>query len=342
MNLFNPYRQNCGIIRDFCSKPLLLISAILISLIIVCEFIAGAFTGSFTIISLLNILAAVGIFEFAAYKNSYSAPPKLPVILLTVYFVALIVISTFNIVVWLVYTFGLKYVYMYLPVSPDSQILSGVLATAVIPTNERMLLLAAYILIPLAQILFAVSGIIWMLSIRKSTTSIYLKSNGSIFFAVTSAVNALLTVGTIAFKLLTNNKLLLGSEGFAVTTFNPSLQFSSHGVFISDIFVCVLLTAFFALLAVLAIKYNVFIRKVKNNFYTDISEINRFANSDNKVRFAPNPQFAPNNQAGDYDFSGDTVLQLWDKPYIMSQRSGRSADNSNPNVIFPNKDKIDK
>ena len=312
MNLFNPYRQNCGIIRDFCSKPLLLISAILISLIIVCEFIAGAFTGNFTIISLLNILAAVGIFEFAAYKNSDSAPPKLPVILLTVYFVALIVISTFNIVVWLVYTFGLKYVYMYLPVSPDS------------------------------QILFAVSGIIWMLSIRKSTTSIYLKSNGSIFFAVTSAVNALLTAGTIAFKLLTNNKLLLGSEGFAVTTFNPPLQFSSHGVFISDIFVCVLLTAFFALLAVLAIKYNVFIRKVKNNFYTDISEINRFANSDNKVRFAPNSQFAPNNQAGDYDFSGDTVLQLWDKPYIMSQRSGRSADNSNPNVIFPNKDKIDK
>lgn len=342
MNLFNPYRQNCGIIRDFCSKPLLPIGAIFVSLIIVCEFLAGALTGSFTIVALLNAVAVVGMFEFAAYKNSDNAPPKAAVALLTVYFVALIVVAAFNIVVWLVYTFGLKYLYMYLPVSPESQILSGVLATAAIPTNERMLLLAVYILQPLAQIAFAASGIVWMLSIRKSTTTIYLKSGGSIFFAVTSSANALLAAGTIAFKLLINNKLMLGSEGFAVTTYNSSMSPSSHGVFISDILVCVLLTALFALLAVLAIKYNLFIRKVKNSFYTDISEINRFASKGKNQKPPQNVPFVPNNQLSDYDDNGDTVLQLWDKPYIMSQRSNTTGGNSNPNVIFPNKDKINK
>ena len=315
MNEFNPYRQNCGIIKSFSKKPIILITAISVTLLTVSEILSAIITGTFSMIPILNIVATVALYTLIAVKKKADVPPKAFVKSANIYFILMIIISALNISARLLLTFKPEYMNSLLTIIP---IASNFAFTSL---NEMLI----YLLYYTAGILFALSGLILTNSIKKSTSTIYLKTNGAIFFAVMSLINATLTAAVLGFKLflLLSAPLYLFSDGFIITAANPAMEISHFAVYAEDIFVCVLLIVVYVLLAVDAIKYHIYVSKIINGLSSGFFEAE-----------------ANNGAVGDTQaqVTGVTdILKLWDKPYMMSQN--KSSKNNNPNVVLPKKSK---
>lgn len=313
MNEFNPYRQNCGIIKSFSKKPIILITAISVTLLTVSEILSAIITGTFSIIPILNIIATIALYALIAVKKKADVPPKAFVKSANIYFILMIIISALNISTRLLLTFESEYMNSALTIIP---IASNFAFTSL---NEMLI----YLLYYTAGILFALSGLILTSSIKKSTSTIYLKTNGSIFFTVMSLINATQTATVLGFKLylLLSAPLYLFSDGFIITAANPALEISRLAVYAEDIFVCVLLIVVYVLLAIDAIKYHIYVSKIINGRSSDFFE----TEANKETLNSEQTQVAEDND----------VLNLWRKSYMMPR--SKSNKGNNPNVAFPKK-----
>ena len=209
----NPYRRNCEVIKNFFSNPLILIISILLFTSSIASIAINLLVNSTLSIPIVGILSAVGFLLFylkGKSKNevtSFSAPANL----LTTSSVVAIILNTLAVAVSILLlcltNFGvnlLENTASYISIGSLDFVFTSILKSFII-----------YIPMYALNILSAIAMLVLLGSFKKSSTSIYLYKKGSIFFAVSSFV---LAVIQITLDLFNGISLSLVLDGLTAIT----------------------------------------------------------------------------------------------------------------------------
>lgn len=254
------YQQNLQILKDFFSKPLTLICGIIAAVATVLGLFSIASSGlSFAISgSILTTLVSIALILLYIRSHSASASSFGPsVVLIKIH-------SIFGIVISGIALFGLLGITsLLLAFSPDV---------------VKYLLLFYAIVLPLLLLAFLMSlgELLWICSVKRSSTSVYLSSTGSLLAAVTFIITAIINIAAMLILPVFFSTVLpqvfsaLQSYGYSADinavydTLNTFYSTSFNSVIISTVASSAVSVLYYGSFAALTISYHIHIKKCTN------------------------------------------------------------------------------
>lgn len=306
MNIINPYRRNCEVLRRFFAKPVLLVLGIAFCISIIFELLSGS----------LNLMAFFPVitffmFYFRGRSNNPAVSFKTPTAL----------IKTYSIISVVLYSLFFCYSLCMIFYSFNTGTIESAFELATTNFVYACTNIATFFILPetIIGLLFFSALLKTTSSLKKSQNTIYLHSKGSVFLAVTSiifAVYYITSIFTLSFHdELQRNFAETASDYIAYYGFNNLITASVSNVFTIASYI---IKAFiYILFAVLGLSYNSYIKNLVTSIGSE--NINTYFNTA--------PQVTAKNIQNEY-----SPMSMWDNPLKVSDSDRPPVDRNA--VIF--------
>lgn len=337
-NVIYPYRQNVGIMKKFFSKPIVLLLAVANCLLIV----AGAVTGLVFDSGNLNLLiftfpAINAIAFFLFYFNGKS---NKPVVSFNASIILLKIISILSIVVEGIGIIAFLFLTLVIPATP--------ILTTMFPNSFLMLLAISFPTL-IASLLQSIAMLIMLGSFKKSTTSVYLYKNGSIFTVVTTAVLffasaicsylSILYMPDIMSQVNTSISEMIASLPQSVYSEIPQTSAMTQTFTYSSVVTSVIQLIIYVLTIIFALSYNKYISKLSDSYNNSVAPTveqpvanvptapqniqNGVQNIKQPVNFNPQPVFKNDNEVPPQN---STPTNQNENPYVALWKDAPSKN----------------
>ena len=278
----NPYRYNCEILKKFFANPIILIISFLFFVSAITSVTVGCFfTG--TILSLFPVVelqSAIGFlfFYIKGRKKAEIFSFSQPINTLTIASIVSIAVNTLALIV-----IALIFIFEY-----SFNLSENILSYYVL--DDAIDLLMFYAPICFMNLLSSISLLVLLNSIKKSSKSIYLYKSGSIFFAFTSFVYAVILICLNVY------------EGILITSIGSAV----------NIIVLIMLGVF-------SIMYNRYITNGSSNVFIPQSKTERLKHPSEPT------SVSYNHEASTYDTS---LVNMWTTPVQSVEPPKQGASSS--------------
>lgn len=332
-NPYYPYQQNVQILKGFFSKPLTLICAIASGLTGLLGMLSINTSAGSTSVSFSNgtggsisiLLCIALIFLYVKCRSNDPMPFGAMVTLIKVYAIIEIVVGGLALLAFTGITF---------------------MVALVLQEIFTYILIFCIFVIPLALVtlLHGIGLLLWASSVKRGATSVYLSSRGSILLAVSSILFIIVSIATTiaSFIFIKEYGPEISAYLHRLAAENPNFHYNSvfdstspmSSLIISaakvvTVISMVLSTAFYALLAALAISFHIYIKKHTNGINFGAGQTPEYNAQPNAV---PVPPVAPVTDEMPSDNNQPPVQQPIDfQPQSVDFGSMNTVSDSEPN-----------
>lgn len=247
----NPYRRNCEIMRKFFSKPIFLITGIVLLIFVIANSAFRLLSDQIPVFDFISIATGIAflVFYFKARSKKDFVSFGAPTTLMDVVSIIGIVFSGLITAV----SACLSALFILVVKNQETQHTS--LENTIIDTICKISPLIA--ILGIIFLIYFIGMLRMTLSFRKSLSTVYLQRKGSVMFGVMSFILAVVSI--ICFTGATTI-YLIGIDEFFVSLL--------QGINIPTLVQGLLVTLIFVLYAILGFMYNSYIKKLSNSIET--------------------------------------------------------------------------
>lgn len=247
----NPYRRNCEIMRKFFSKPIFLITGIVLLIFVIANSAFRLLSDQIPVFDFISIATGIAflVFYFKARSKKDFVSFGAPTTLMDVVSIIGIVFSGLITAV----SACLSALFILVVKNQETQHTS--LENTIIDTICKISPLIT--ILGIIFLIYFIGMLRMTLSFRKSLSTVYLQRKGSVMFGVMSFILAVVSI--ICFTGATTI-YLIGIDEFFVSLL--------QGINIPTLVQGLLVTLIFVLYAILGFMYNSYIKKLSNSIET--------------------------------------------------------------------------
>lgn len=247
----NPYRRNCEIMRKFFSKPIFLITGIVLLIFVIANSAFRLLSDQIPFFDFISIATGIAflVFYFKARSKKDFVSFGAPTTLMDVVSIIGIVFSGLITAV----SACLSALFILVVKNQETQHTS--LENTIIDTICKISPLIT--ILGIIFLIYFIGMLRMTLSFRKSLSTVYLQRKGSVMFGVMSLILAVVSI------IYYTGLMTIPFSGF-----EEYLMLFSQGINIPTLVQGLLVTLIFVLYAILGFMYNSYIKKLSNSIET--------------------------------------------------------------------------
>lgn len=247
----NPYRRNCEIMRKFFSKPIFLITGIVLLIFVIANSAFRLLSDQIPVFDFISIATGIAflVFYFKARSKKDFVSFGAPTTLMDVVSIIGIVFSGLITAV----SACLSALFILVVKNQETQHTS--LENTIIDTICKISPLIT--ILGIIFLIYFIGMLRMTLSFRKSLSTVYLQRKGSVMFGVMSLILAVVSI------IYYTGLMTIPFSGF-----EEYLMLFSQGINIPTLVQGLLVTLIFVLYAILGFMYNSYIKKLSNSIET--------------------------------------------------------------------------